>query len=291
MTSTPRILATLLAATAVALTAACADSTVGGAGGGGTTHQPDPGTLPPGQIVYQIGSDGGGFTPSDYRAATEPELTIYADGDVYESNPPGLTDAPAKPWTFHTGHVAPARLARLLAEADRSGLFDKAAFGMPGITDVGGTFARLRPSRAPARAIDVYALFYSEGDGNLSDAQRSNRLALRHLIARFGRAVDYRNRAPWRPDRVAVIQRPASGATDPVGSADPTTAQPWPGPAPARLLTQKSSDGACGVVRGAEAASLFQAAHTHGSTHWTFHGADVYLLVRAVLPGEHACSN
>ena len=290
MTSTPRILATLLAATAVALTSACADSAVGGAGGG-TPHRIDLSSLPPGQIVWQTGSDGGGFTPADYHAATEPELTIYANGDVYESKSPELTNTAGQPWTFRVGRIALGPLARLLADADDSGLFHKADVGMPGITDVGGTSVRLQSGKAPARTIDVYALFYSEGDGNLSDTQRANRAALRKLVGRFDHAVEHLNTTPWRPTRVAVIQRYASGATDPVGSADPTSGRAWPGPAPATLLTHKSYDGKCGVVRGAAAKSLFAAAVAHKSTHWTYHGHDVYLLVRAVLPGEPGCPN
>ena len=289
MTSTPRILATLLAATAVALTSACADSTAGRAGG--TPPRIDLNALPPGQIVWQVGSDGGGYTPSDYRAATEPELTIYANGDVYESKSPGLTNTAGQPWTFRVGHIGLGRLARLLAGADASGLFHQADFGVPAITDVGGTSVRLQSGTAPARTIDVYALFYSEGDGNLTDTQRANRAALRKLVGRFDRAVEHLNTAPWRPTRVAVIQRYVTGATDPVGSPDPTSGRAWPGPAPATLLTHKTYDGKCGVVRGVAAKLLYAAAVAHRSTRWTYHGQDVYLLVRAVLPGEPGCPN
>jgi hypothetical protein len=289
MTTTPRILVTILAATAVALTSACADSAVGGAGG--TPHRIDLSALSPGQIVYQVGGDGGGFVPSDFRVATQPQITIYANGDVYESEARELSDTPGRPTTFRIGHIARPRLAQLLADAAGSGLFRKADYGMPGITDVGGTTVTVRPSRAPARTIDVYALYYTEGDATLSDTQRANRAALNHLIVRFGRAVDDRHSTRWAPNRVAVIERSASGSSDPVGSADPTPVQPWPGPAPARLLTQKTYDGLCGVVRGAAARSLFEAARTHASTHWTYHGADVYLLVRAVLPGAKGCPN
>jgi hypothetical protein len=289
MTSTPRILVTLLAATAVALTAGCADSTAGGAGSGPSRHRTDPATLPASQIVYQTGSDGGAFTPSDYRAATLPELTNYANGDVYESDPPGLSASPGQPWTVQLGRVAPNRLARLLAAADGSGLFDKADYGMPGITDVGGTFVRIRPSRAPAQHVDVYALYYSEGDQSLSSAQRANRSELRKLNARFAHAVELLVGPMWQPTRVAVVQRAVTGSSDPVGSADPTPATTWPGPAPRRLLTHDSYDGRCGIVRGSAAKSLYAAARAHKSTHWTFHGKDVYLLVRAVLPGTTAC--
>src|SRR3954463_16626003 len=127
MTPTPRILATLLAATAVALTSACADS---GAGPGSAPKLP---TLPAGRIVYQI-SEGGGFIAPDYALATPPAITIYGDGTVYRAVPPGR-EGPGAPWTFRIGHVSPARLARLVAEADRSGLFDGVDFGMPPISD------------------------------------------------------------------------------------------------------------------------------------------------------------
>jgi hypothetical protein len=292
MRRTPSLVATLLAVSAVALTAACAAATAGLGHQGhpaGTRHPVPPPALPPGQIVYQIGSDGGSFIAADYHIATEPDLTIYGNGDVYESEGPGPGATAGKPWTFRIGHVPLSTLARLVADAESSGQFGKADFGMPAISDVGGTAVLIRPSHAAAQSIDVYALDFTETADGLTRTEVANRTALRHLVARFAHAVHYQGDATWQPDRVAVIQRDPSGSTEPVGSGDGTPAQPWPGPAPARLLTRHTPDGLCGVVRGPAAAALYRAALAHGSTHWTVDGADAYLLVKAVLPGEPGC--
>ena len=51
----------------------------------------------------------------------------------------------------HGGQMSPVVLSQLVADAERSGLFDGIDFGTPSISDVGSTVVRFHPDSQPER--------------------------------------------------------------------------------------------------------------------------------------------
>lgn len=255
---------------AVLFLAGCASSA------GGTRR--DPGPPPPGQVVFQVTTDGG-YEGYATALARRPALSVYADGRVLRAATSRTsTGAPAG---LTTGTVAPGTLRRLVDEARRSGLFDGADLGVPQVTDLATTAVTFRPGTGPSRRVAAYALELTAADGRLTTAQRVHRAQLRRLIDELGRAV--RTGTEYRPARVDVTEPAVRGVRR-------DGARPWPGPRPDGLLTRTRAGGRCGVLTGDTATRVYRAARGAPGIAWTVGGGVRPLVVRPLLPGERGCS-
>jgi len=92
-----------------------------------------------------------------------------------------------------------------------------------------------------------------------------------------------------RDGHVVREEPPGTGA-----SGSPATVVAWPLKAPLATfgepLSPDITDTRCGVVEGADAATLtplFEKANAE--THWSSGGKTYYLRVRPLLPGESEC--
>jgi hypothetical protein len=275
MTSIARL---LTRATAVAAVLASIAACGSGVAGIGSTDVPRLVRLPADQIVFQV-STGGGFTTYAWALANRPELTVYPDGSAYLSAP-SEAEGGGGPWRFRVGHISPAVLSRLVADAESSGLFDGVDFGMPPISDDGSTRVQFHPDSGPGRTADAYALSFT-GDDRLTDAQQEHRAALRKLIERLRHSVEITGDAEWTPTRIDVTEADQAGGDGPAATA-------WPGPA-LRSLLVKTGRGRCGEVTGADASTVWTAAIRNGTNLWSESGAEHQLVIRGLLPGETAC--
>lgn len=266
---------------------ATACSSVLSGGAGTATPVPDP---PAGQIVFQARSAGGGLTPIEFYLGNRPDVTIYGDGTAYVLRDEQGRGYPGRPLAFVRGAVAPDVLASLIRDAQRSGLFDGADFGLAQVLDAGGVSVRFRPGAAGAHRVDVYALDIAEADKRLSLWQQANRVALRKFIERLERSVvlgDAQVPQAWVPDRVDVTE-PSTGEISDTTDNAPTT--PWPGPPLDGLLRRTGTRPPCGVLSGADARPVYAAARKHGTANWKFSDGRRVLVIRALLPGEPGCA-
>jgi hypothetical protein len=274
-----RSLAAAVSAVTLAV-AGCASSAGQGApvGGGTGSEVPRP---PAGLVVFQLETSGG-FVPIDYALGTQPTLTIYGDGTAF---------ATVEEDTYHPvvamrqGSVDAGTLDQLIAAASSAGVFG-VDYGMPGVTDVGTTTLDFRPQQGALRTASAYALGFGDdaGASGLSTEQQERRHALGALIRDLVRSVTYpADGGVWTPTRVEVIDL----ADSPPGDT-PSTA--WPGPDLTSLLTLHADTRRCGVLVGDEAATVFAAARAAKSSAWTADDKTYHLLVRALLPGEDACT-
>jgi hypothetical protein len=142
------------------------------------------------------------------------------------------------------GTVSAATLRDLIRDADRSGLFADADYGYLQITDVGDTRFTVRPDRAPARMVSVYALDIDDAYDMLTIGERANRQALRAFEQRLIDSVA--TPTAWLLSRVDVTEL-FSGSPD-----ASRTAVSWPSPPLDTLLTAHRR-GRCGVLSGHEA--------------------------------------
>jgi hypothetical protein len=108
------------------------------------------------------------------------------------------------------------------------------------------------------------------------------------LIERSPRLGD--RPTPWVPDRVEVTDLPGTHefGTTPEGTT------PWPGPRFVEVFgTVKPNDtvagSRCAEIAGVHAAEVFSAARVSGMPFVDDQGAELQVVVRALLPGEVAC--
>ena len=258
----------------------------------------DEATLPADRVVWQVDT-GGGLTSLAFAVNDVPEVTIYGDGRIFVPDPADPDETSTgpipKPVGLTLGSVAPSELRAFLADAEATGLVDEAVdYGMPQITDLPGTSVRLHGAGAPG-TVSVYALgvelgvdLDGGGDGlGLERSQLDHRIALEDLVERsrgLGGAAE-----PWVPDRVQVVDLATDEATF------EATAE-WPGPPFIEVFgTVKPGatiDGPrCAELDGDDAASVFEAALEAGRPFVDDRGAELEVVVRALLPGEEACEN
>jgi hypothetical protein len=133
------------------------------------------------------------------------------------------------------GTVSAATLRDLIRDADRSGLFADADYGYLQITDVGDTRFTVRPDRAPARMVSVYALDIDDAYDMLTIGERANRQALRAFEQRLIDSVRDAHRLATQPRRRhRALQRQPGREQDGRIMAQPTArhaahgAPAWP---------------------------------------------------------------
>jgi hypothetical protein len=279
-----------------ALLGACAQP--GDVDGSGSGAPPDPPlAAEPEDIVFQV-TTGGGFVDLDVHLTTMPSLTVYGDGRALVVDP-GQGWSPGDMLPVAAGRVDDGEMDALVGAAQSSGLFDGDVpdFGTPAITDVGGTTVTFDDGHGAAVTVDAYALDeygddYSH-EGNLDDAQRERRRALRGLITAAEEAVD--DTTPYQPDRLRVFDMTGHGSfsdDSPDGSA-----VDWPGPDFDALFADTADaddddfDPPCAAVQGADATAVADAAAGRATgTRWRDGSGDVRALVlRPLLPGEPDC--
>lgn len=261
--------------------AGCASSAGTGTGAGGGTGSPEPG-LPADLVVFQVETSGG-FVPIDYALGGRPTLTIYGDGTAFTTVD---EDTYHPVVALRQGSVDAATLDQLIDAASSSGLFGDVDYGMPGVTDLGTTTLTFRPQAGGRQSASAYALGFGDGDSlsGVSTAQQELRHALSRMITDLVQSVDYpADGGSWTPTHVEVTKLTGS----PVDDLHTT---PWPGPDLTSLLTSTTGNGPCGELSGADAATVFDAARAERSSSWTAENKTYHLVIRALLPGEVACT-
>lgn len=244
--------------------------------------------LPPGRIVWQV-NIGGGFVPFAVAANDVPEVTIYGDGRIFVPVPVEELDLPA--WRvpaaveLSLGSVPPEELQTFLDDVASSGLIDESVdYGDPPVSDLPGTSVLVDWRSGPTE-INVRGLQDGFDDG-FDSSQLEVRRKLEDLIERSRNLGNQPE--PWVPDRVE-----ATGLTLDAGPpSDGTT--PWPGPPFVDLFgTTKPNDTddepRCAELDGDGAAAVFAAAVGSGKPFIDERGAELHVVVRALLPGEEAC--
>lgn len=256
-----------------------------------SSTQVDPATIEfgPDDVVWQAHT-GGGDVPESSRAAEIPSLTIYGDGRIFLSVP-GVDRRYDQPVPVLTDRIDPTELARFLATAEGTGLFEPHVdFGEPAEAALPSSRVTIR-HRGANLSIDAYGLG-ARFDVDLSDEQVDNREALRQLLSAAEQlALDPQ---PWTPDRISVMQLAddAPYVESPEAEADPDAAPPtWPGPALDEIL-EPTDDGpvlACGELAGPDARRVFNAALENPTPRWDLGGESRTLVLSVVLPGDQPC--
>ena len=239
------------------------------------------------EVVWQV-DIGGGLVPFAVAANDVPEVTIYGDGRIFVAE-----ELETPPWTVPPpvevllGSVPPEQLRAFLDDAAASEVIDESVnYGTPRVADLGGTTVRLRSAAGPAE-VSVHGLGY-DARGDLGTSEIEARNTLETLIERSRRLGD--RPTPWVPDRVEVTDLPGTHefGTTPEGTT------PWPGPRFVEVFgTVKPNDtvagSRCAEIAGVHAAEVFSAARVSGMPFVDDQGAELQVVVRALLPGEVAC--
>lgn len=254
----------IVGAALLMLTAGCTTAVDG-------TPTAPPKPLPGDQIVLQV-AYAPGYAPEVMYLTMGPALTVYGDGRVVDT---GRNKA-AIP-EYHVGKADPATIATLAAEVRSSGLLeDEAAFGSLLVTDLGTTIVHLHDA-AGELELQVYGL---EMDAGLPLSQVRKRDALRELIDDWWTLTTL---SPADPERVQVM------STSYPQGAQGTTA--WPGPPPDSFMAPIDSYAdRCGVLEGATAAAVHEAAVGNPDQAWLVDGQSQVLGVRPLVPGEKGCT-
>lgn len=255
----------LIIAILLLFTAACS-----GAITGKPTPPSPPDPLPGDLLVFRV-TYSPGLSPQLYYLTRGPALSIYGDGRVMTT----LIDYPTIP-QLEVGHLAPVDVARFVADARATTLMDPGTdYGEPEVTDLAGTSVLLNDGEQEYE-VSVYALGVTSG---LSYRQRERRQQLQEIV---DEAFALATTSPATPERIQVMSGNASGY-----EAD----APWPGPEPSTFMTDSSAPTAkqCGVLEGATAAAVYDAAVAKGDQLWLVNGAPALLVVRPLLPDESGC--
>jgi hypothetical protein len=288
-------LRTLVVLGTVLLVAACQAGATPGA-----TPEPtaSPGiTHPTGaaDLVVRI-ENGGGFVAPSWMLRQLPWLSIYGDGRVMVLGPQiEIYPGPALP-NVVMFRISEAGIQKILEEALADGLLGADAhYDYPGIADAGTTTFTVVAGGKP-HVVSAYAL--SEG-GAMDALLDPDTLRARTALLRFQeRALDLRS---WLGS--AVIE-PESAYRFEALRIFVTAAQPsdpeiqpgvveWPLGAPLASFGDPTGgllDAQCGVVSGAELATLRQAVQSSNElTVWRSGGKEYQLILRPLLPDESGC--
>jgi hypothetical protein len=211
-----------------------------------------------------------------------PSVTVLGDGSVITPGAvaaiyPGPAIAP-----LLVGHISPARIRQLVADARRLGLLAGTLdFGRSGIADAGTTTVRIGDGTRVVAVQSAYALGYDTSDVGLTAPQRAARRALQSFVNEL-HSLPAGERA-FSPQAVAVFT---------FTGAIPSPAQPaqrWPIatlPAPGGR-----SEVGCVVVKGAEVVPLLAVlAQANENTPWRVGARTMSLGFRPLVPGDAGCT-
>ena len=244
--------------------------------------------LPADRVVWQADT-GGGLVPHAFVANDVPEVTIYGDGRVFLPVPAetdgGSAGTVPTAVRLVQGKVPQTKLRDFLDDVSASGALDESVdYGDPQVTDLPSTNVRLHGAGQPAE-VDVYALM-ADFDTGLTGSQQASRRKLRDLIE-HSRTLTGATKE-WVPDRVEAIDLAV-----PEGAPSGDAAE-WPGPPFIDVFgTVKPGatiDGPrCAELSGDDGAKAYAAALDAGRPFVDDRGAELQVVVRALLPGEVAC--
>jgi hypothetical protein len=247
---------------------------------GGTPSTTAPVVFAPDAVIAQVVVRGG-FVAPNVQARQMPSVTVLGDGSVVTPAAvaeiyPGPAIAP-----LQVGHISPAQVARLLADARRLGLLGGSLdFGRPSVTDLGTTVVRIADGTHAVAVQSAYALEKDLPLHGLTGTQRSARRALLSFVDEL-RSLPGGDRA-FSPRGVAVFTLPG---------AMPPPAQPhrsWPIATRPRGITAGVLG--CIVVKGAEVAPLLGAlAHANENTPWLVDGRTLSLAFRPLVTADEGC--
>ncbi|MGH9246344.1 MAG: hypothetical protein ACRD29_18930 [Acidimicrobiales bacterium] len=248
-----------------------------------TTETVTPAEVPDGRdaIVAQF-STGGGIAGPCCPFWDVPEMTAYGDGRVVfvegtVGQVPGMREA----------RISRSDLADLLADAQAAGLLTPEGpdTGAP-CCDLGYTRLILGEGTT-THELSIMGLGFEHVDDDLSDEQRRTRQAVTDLRARLRSIAEDSDRVGgYAPEELAVLVLPGSRAP----GVEPT---PWPldhsladGGNPA------GHEGRCLHVTNLDtgaARAVLAAARQATSATWSSAGQEWTVLIRPLLPHEHAC--
>jgi hypothetical protein len=232
-------------------------------------------------IIAQV-AEGGGFVTPLVAVRQIPRVTVLGDGSVITPGAvaaiyPGPAIAP-----LLEGHISPARIRQLVADARRLGLLGGPLdFGRPGVSDLATTTVRIGDGTRVVAVQSAYALGFDTPGTGLTGPQRAARRALQSFVNEL-ESLPAGDRT-FSPPAVAVFT-----LTGPFGSPAQTPRR-WPIatlPAPAG-----SAPLGCVVVKGAEVATLLGAlAHANENTPWQVGTHTLSLGFRPLVTRDAGCT-
>ena len=208
-------------------------------------------------------------------ARSVPGLTIYGNGDIFETDY-GIWEGPPQ---VSVSHADPAEIARFVADVEASELVgDDDAYGFPNVTDIPSTSVTVHGAGSET-SVSVYGLEETFDEYVERAGEVDRRAALRDIIDRgyaFGGDPE-----PYRPESLEVLDLgdDTYGATD-----DPPV---WPGPDPAGFGPADRWEGCAEVTANVE--TLLAAAEENDAATWSTPIGNRVLIVKPLLPGEIAC--
>ncbi len=223
----------------------------------------------------------GGFVPVDFLLTAGPSYVVTGDGRmIWQAPVPAIYPAPANPGYLERELTDEEldKLARLISDA-----------GLPDVRDEHNVDASATVADAP----DTVFLYRDESGIHrfavyaLGIANTENRdvQALQALLAALDNLAFTGEGTPHQPDRVQVYVSDG-GFTDPQFANE----LPWPLATDPREFPPSPFGLPCGVVDGADAATLLAAlGEANQATSWDVDGELVFLPMRPLLPGENGC--
>lgn len=247
----------------------------------GPTSTTTPVRNPADAVIVEV-AEAGGFIAPIGRVGQVASVTVFGDGSVI---------TPAAVMTIYPGpaivrlaegHISPAQIKRLLADAGRLGLLaGPLDFGRPGVSDMGTTTVRIGDGTRIVVVQSAYALGFDTAGAGLTGPQRAARRALQSFIKEVQALPG--NRRAFTPRAVAVFTLE--------GSIGPTAPSPRPWPIATRPAPTTSGQFGCVVVKGAEVATLLGAlAHANENTPWRVGARTLTLGFRPLVTSNAACT-
>ncbi|MFT4165878.1 MAG: hypothetical protein QM650_11610 [Microlunatus sp.] len=240
-----------------------------GCGSGNDPVEP----LPAEELVFGASFASPWFSSLDWALQT-PYLVLYGSGRIVRQERSNRLG----PETYTTAQIDPLVVARLVADAEQSGLLTR-DYGTIPVTDLGGTRVWLHGA-AGQQEVSVYGM-EEDFDKYAGVLDRRYRKQLRALIS-DAQALVGDSGTPYVPERVVVLEQ---------RTKDAATIR-WPGPDPDTFLHKPStllrSSIACGELTGKTAATVYAAARANTKQLWLV-GKQSRVLAVNPLPVEIDC--
>ncbi|HEY5013548.1 MAG TPA: hypothetical protein VIK61_12695 [Acidimicrobiia bacterium] len=247
---------------------------------GGPPSTTAPVAFPPGAVIAQV-VERDGFIAPNVRARQMPSVTVLGDGSVITpAAVPAIYPGPAIA-PLQQGHISPAQVARLLADARRLGLLGRPLdFGRPAVTDLGTTVVRIGDGTHAMSVQSAYALRNDLPVTGLTASQRTARRALQSFVDELQSLP--RGDRVFSPRGVAVFTL--------TGAIPPPAQSPRPWPIATRPRAIAAGGLGCIVVKGAELAPLLGSlAQANENTPWLVGGHTLWLAFRPLVAGDEGC--
>jgi hypothetical protein len=246
----------------------------------GATTTTAPVRFAPDAVIAQVAVVGG-FVGRRDAVRQIPSVTVLGDGSVVKPGAvaaiyPGPAIVP-----LLRGHISPAQIVRLLADAHRLGLLaGPLDFGRPPISDLPTTSVRIDDGRRSV-VQSAYWLGGDTPDAGLTAPQRAARRALQSFVDEL--QSFHGDEQPFVPPAVAVFTL--------TGTIPPPAQPPRRWPIATRPAPAGTPDVACVVVKGAEVATLLDAlAEANENTPWKIGADTLSLAFKPLVTGDEGCA-